>query len=173
MTGGGPAKGQVTLSGPAPTGGALVTLGSSSAAATLPASVAVAAGSSSATFAIATTAVAASTPVTITASFNGALRTTILTVAPPAAPDPTPPTVPLTAPLGGAVVSGAATLTATAADNVGVTRVDFLVDGVLLASDAAAPWSASWNTATAANGAHSLTARAFDAANNSTTSAAV
>jgi hypothetical protein len=173
LTGGAPAQGTVTLSTVAPAGGALVTLGSSNAAATLPASVTVAAGSASATFPITTTAVTASTPVTITASFGGAARTTILTVAPPAAPDLTPPTVSLTGPLAGATVSGIATITATAADNVGVTRVDFLVDGVLLASDAAAPWSASWNTATSANGSHSLTARAFDAANNSTTSAAV
>lgn len=35
------------------------------------------------------------------------------------------------------------------------------------------PYSASWNTASANNGAHALTARAFDAANHQTTSAAV
>src|SRR5262249_50152414 len=49
----------------------------------------------------------------------------------------------------------------------------FLVDGVLLSSDTTSPYTASWNTTGAANGAHSLTARAFDAANNQKTSAAV
>jgi len=79
----------------------------------------------------------------------------------------------VTAPTSGAVVSGTATISATASDNVGVTRVELLVDGALLVTDTTPPYAASWNTTTATNGAHSLTARAFDAAGNQTTSSAV
>jgi len=87
-------------------------------------------------------------------------------------PDTTPPTVTLTAPANGATVSGTITLSANASDNVGVTRVEFYVDGVLRGTDTTSPYSISWNTATVANGAHSVTAKAFDAAGNSATSAA-
>ena len=61
-----------------------------------------------------------------------------------------------------------------AADNVGVAGVQFKLDGANLgAEDTAAPYSVSWNTTTAANGSHTLTAVARDAAGNTTTSAAV
>jgi hypothetical protein len=65
-------------------------------------------------------------------------------------------------------------VSATASDNVGVVGVQFLLDGVALGAEVtAAPYTVSWNTASATNGAHSLTARARDAAGNQTTSAAV
>jgi hypothetical protein len=74
----------VTLNGPAPAGGAVVTLASNNAAATVPASVTVAAGATvSATFNIATTTVAANTPVTITATYNGTSVSGTLSVTPP------------------------------------------------------------------------------------------
>jgi hypothetical protein len=92
---------------------------------------------------------------------------------PPPPPDTTPPSAAITSPTGGASVSGTTAIAATASDNVGVTRVDFFVDGALLSSDTSAPYSASWNTTSATNAAHSLTARAFDAAGNQATSAAV
>ena len=52
--------------------------------------------------------------------------------------------------------------------------VQFKLDGANLgAEDTAAPYSVSWNTTTATNGSHALTAVARDAAGNTTTSAAV
>lgn len=90
-----------------------------------------------------------------------------------AAGDTTPPTVSITSPAPSAVLSGTAVIQASAADNVGVTRVDFYRGTTLLGSDSTAPYSYSWNTTSVANGAYSLTARAYDAANNSATSAAV
>ncbi len=84
----------------------------------------------------------------------------------------TPPTVSLTSPATGAVLAGTVTVTATASDNVGVQRVDFYRGATLLGSDTTAPYSYAWNTTTVANGAYSLTARAFDAAGNQATSAA-
>ncbi len=48
--------------------------------------------------------------------------------------------------------------------------VRFTVDGVVLgAEDTAAPYEATWNTGTAANGVHVLTATARDAAGNEST----
>ena len=44
---------------------------------------------------------------------------------------------------------------------------------VVLSDDTVAPYEAAWNTTTAANGAHVLTAVARDAAGHSTTAAAV
>src|SRR6185503_831850 len=64
-------------------------------------------------------------------------------------------------------------VTASASDNAGVLGVQFLVDGVPLGSeDTTAPYSVTWNTTTAGNGAHALTARARDAAGNIATSVA-
>jgi trimeric autotransporter adhesin len=102
---------------------------------------------------------------------SAAVSVTVSNTAPP--PDTTMPSVSITGPTGGATVSGTTTISASASDNVGVTRVEFFVDGVLVASDASSPYSASWNTTTVANASHSLTARAFDAANNQTLSGAV
>jgi hypothetical protein len=88
--------------------------------------------------------------------------------------DTTPPTVSITAPLAAATVSGTVTVTATAADNVGVAGVQFLLDGVNLGAEVtAAPYTVAWTTTTAANGAHALTAVARDAAGNRTTSSGV
>ena len=66
------------------------------------------------------------------------------------------------------------TVSATASDAVGVAGVQFALDGVNLgAEDTTAPYTIAWNTTAAANGAHTLTAVARDAAGNITTSAAV
>jgi hypothetical protein len=93
-------------------------------------------------------------------------------VGPVVAADTTAPTVSLTAPANGAAVSGPVTISATAADNVAVAQVDFLVDGIVVATDVSSPYSVSWNSALASNGSHTITARATDTSGNVTTSAA-
>jgi hypothetical protein len=88
--------------------------------------------------------------------------------------DSTAPTVSLTAPANGATLSGTVTVSANAADNIGVAGVQFKLDGANLgAEDTASPYSASWNTLSASNGSHTLTAVARDAAGNTTTSSSV
>ena len=80
-----------------------------------------------------------------------------------------------TAPTVSASVSGTSgtiTLNATAADNVGVTSVEFFIDAVSRGTDTTAPYSMTFNSATLSNGTHALTARASDAAGNTTTSTA-
>jgi hypothetical protein len=89
VTGGNSSTGTVTLSGAAPSGGAVVTLSSSNTtAARTASSVTVAAGATSATFTVSTSTVAASTTVTISGTYSGATRSASLTVTP--APPPTP-----------------------------------------------------------------------------------
>ncbi|MFP2904046.1 PHB depolymerase family esterase [Pyxidicoccus sp. 3LFB2] len=83
--------------------------------------------------------------------------------------DTTPPTVNVTGPANGATVTGTVTLTASASDAVGVARVEFLVDGSPVGTDSVAPYELAWNSASVSNGAHTLGARAFDAAGNQAT----
>ncbi|XXF77002.1 Ig-like domain-containing protein [Myxococcaceae bacterium GXIMD 01537] len=83
------------------------------------------------------------------------------------------PTVALTTPVEGAPVSGTLSLTATASDDVGISRVEFHADGVLVGSDTSAPYAVTWNTAGLAHGDHVLTARAYDTLGNSAQSAPV
>ena len=76
------------------------------------------------------------------------------------------PTATITAPADGAAVSGSVAIAANASDNIGVERVEFLLDGALLGSDATAPYAYLWNSAAASNGTHALQARAVDLAGN-------
>lgn len=79
------------------------------------------------------------------------------------------PTVAITSPANNATVPRKAnvTITATASDNVGVTRVEFLVNGALQCTDTTAPYSCTWRTPAAPNKTFTLQARAFDQAGNS------
>ena len=83
--------------------------------------------------------------------------------------DTTPPTV--TASESGS--SGTVTFNASASDNIGVTRVEFYVDGVLKSSDTSSPYSATLDSTTLANGSHALVAKAYDAAGNVGSSSSV
>ena len=62
--------------------------------------------------------------------------------------------------------SGTITVIANASDNVGVSDVEFLVDGVLAGSDASSPYTLDIDSTTLANGTHTLSAVAYDAAGN-------
>src|SRR5207245_301008 len=84
VTGGSSSTGTVTLDGPAPAGGAQVTLSSNSSAASVPASVTVPAGATSVTCTVTTAAVTAPPSATISASYSGVTRTATLTVNPAA-----------------------------------------------------------------------------------------
>jgi hypothetical protein len=86
--------------------------------------------------------------------------------------DTTPPTVAIASPTGG-TVSGIVPVSVSAADNVGVTKVELWVGGVLLASDTVAPWSFSWDTTKIANATYAMNARAYDAVGHMTSSAYV
>jgi hypothetical protein len=88
--------------------------------------------------------------------------------------DTTPPAVTLTSPVNGAAITGSYELKADASDDSAVAGVSFMVDGVVVgAEDTTAPYSVLWNSASATNGAHTIAARARDAAGNQTTSTVV
>jgi hypothetical protein len=81
VLGGSTSQGTVTLSGPALSGGAMVTLSSSdTTAAQVQSSVVVTAASTTATFTITTSPVTSSSSSTISASYNGSTQTATLTV---------------------------------------------------------------------------------------------
>lgn len=87
--------------------------------------------------------------------------------------DTTAPVAALAAPLAGSTVSGLVPVTVNASDNVGVARVDLLVNGTVVATDSSAPFSFSWDSTGVANGKASLSAIAYDAAGNAGNSSAV
>lgn len=87
--------------------------------------------------------------------------------------DTTPPTASITSPTSGSTVSGLVPVSVNASDNVGVTRVELLVNGTTVAVDSSAPFAFSWDSAGTANGTATLVARAFDAAGNQTNSSTV
>ena len=75
--------GTVKLSGPAPTGGAVIGLSATpSAAVKVPATITIPAGASSANFNVVTSSVGASTPAQITATYAGVAKTAFLMVQP-------------------------------------------------------------------------------------------
>ncbi len=84
------------------------------------------------------------------------------------------PTVVMTSPSSGATVSGTVGISASAADDVGVVGVQFKLDGANLGpEDTSAPYAMSWDTTSAASGAHTINAVARDAAGNNRTSTGV
>jgi hypothetical protein len=167
VTGGSPSTGTVTLSGPAPSGGAAVSLMSgNTAAATVPGSVTVAAGANSATFTVSTSAVTSSTPVTISATYAGVTKTASLSIVPLALPNlssitlnpasvtggsPSTGTVTLSGPAltGGAQVllssnNGAASVPASVTVAAGATSATFAVNTSAVTTSTSVTISASY-----------------------------
>ncbi len=77
------------------------------------------------------------------------------------------PVVSIAAPAANARVHGSVPITVAASDDGAVARVDIAVDGTVLASDTSRPYTATWNSATATNASHTITATAYDEAGNS------
>ena len=89
-------------------------------------------------------------------------------------PDTTAPTTSITSPTSGSTVSAAIDITADATDNVGVTKVEFYIDGVLFAIDVTPPYLSSWDTTTLSNSSsHTLQTKAYDLAGNAGNSSVV
>lgn len=76
------------------------------------------------------------------------------------------PTCSITFPASGATVKGNISIKADAEDNVGVTKVEFYVDGENIGTSTRAPYSVSWDTTRVSNGTHKLQVKAYDAAGN-------
>ncbi|MDO8590872.1 MAG: Ig-like domain-containing protein, partial [bacterium] len=77
------------------------------------------------------------------------------------------PTTLITSPLGGTVVRrGKVVITATAVDTVGVTRVEFLVNGTVRCTDWNFSYSCNWYETRTSGAQYILTTRAYDKAGN-------
>jgi hypothetical protein len=89
--------------------------------------------------------------------------------------DSAAPSIQVTSPLGPTPVSGSVSLQATAADDVGVSDVQFLIGGSVVGhtTSGSPAYSLAWNSGTMPNGTYVLTARARDAVGNTTTSSPV
>jgi subtilisin family serine protease len=88
-------------------------------------------------------------------------------------PETIAPTVAITSPVSGANVAGIATIAVQAGDNVGVVRVELYKDTALAGTITASPYNFVWDTTVEADGPHSFTSKAFDAAGNVGTSAGI
>jgi len=83
--------------------------------------------------------------------------------------DSVPPAVAITFPTAGATVSGTVQITGTASDNVSVSVVQVSIDGGPYGSaNSTSSWTYSWNTQPAANGSHTIAAKATDSSGNTT-----
>jgi subtilisin family serine protease len=93
-------------------------------------------------------------------------RRAVAAVANTVPSDSTPPSVAFGSPSGGATLAGTVNVNLSASDNVGVTKVEFYIGGVLYGQSNSATASFSWDTTTYLDGAYTLEARAYDTANN-------
>ena len=102
--------GTITLSIPAQTGGAKVTLSSDNPLLTLPVSVTLAQGSTNVSFSATTSPVTAATPVTVSATYNGVIVSGTVTLSPAPVVAVSTLVLPLTQ-IGGQPVTGTVTVT--------------------------------------------------------------
>jgi Bacterial Ig domain/Lysyl oxidase len=84
-----------------------------------------------------------------------------------------PPVVQITSPSAGSTVNAVVTISATAASSETINSVSFFADNSLIGTVLAPPYLVSWDTQTASNGTHSLTASATDILGGVGTSPAV
>jgi hypothetical protein len=81
--------------------------------------------------------------------------------------DKTKPSIAITSPSSGSVITGVATISATASDANGIASVQFRVNGNSYSgTDTTSPYSISWDTVSFANGNYTLGAIATDNAGN-------
>jgi hypothetical protein len=85
---------------------------------------------------------------------------------PPPPQDTTPPNVAITYPKDKSTVSGSIIVTVNASDNTAVSKVELYKNGELFAVDYEAPYEFYWETKNDPNGDYTLTAKAYDTANN-------
>jgi hypothetical protein len=77
-----------------------------------------------------------------------------------------PPTVAITYPANQQTVQGTVAVSATASDDRGISRVEFLVDGSLKSTDTAFPYQFIWETGSETAGTYTLVVRAYDTASH-------
>lgn len=94
------------------------------------------------------------------------IHTFDLSNASPAPADNTAPITAIASPASGSALTGVVNVTASAADNVAVSKVDLLMDGVITATLVSSPYTLPWDTTKYPNGTHTLQSKAYDSAGN-------
>jgi hypothetical protein len=87
--------------------------------------------------------------------------------------DTMPPAVALTSPSQGATIGSSISLAASASDETDVQRVDFLIDGTVVARDDLAPYQATYSASGLASGTHTIAAVAYDTSGNTSATSSV
>src|SRR5207249_4315765 len=90
----------------------------------------------------------------------------VLVLVPSPSPNATPPSLSFSSPAAGATVAGPITVTVSMMDNIGVTRVQYYLDGALVTVYSPPVGSFTWDSVTVGNGSHTWTAVVYDAAGN-------
>ena len=80
--------------------------------------------------------------------------------------DTTPPTVSFIYPKEGAELSGVVTIEISASDNLGVAKVELIIDSAIVKTFTSQPYRYNWTTTSVQNGNHTLNATAYDGAEN-------
>ena len=81
--------------------------------------------------------------------------------------DTTPPSVSITFPLNNATVSGPIDIIASATDDVGISKVEFYIDGSKVGEATQTPYKYTWDTDSLQYGfTHTIQAKAYDLAGN-------
>jgi subtilisin family serine protease len=80
--------------------------------------------------------------------------------------DTAAPIVSIVSPANNSLISGTVTISTSANDDVGVSKVELYVDGILYGMDSDQPYNFSWDTTKSQNGSHNLEAVAYDQAGN-------
>ena len=80
--------------------------------------------------------------------------------------DTEPPSLVLTSPGDNQTVSGNVSIAASASDNVAVEKVEFRLDGELLATDSTVPYTMTWDASSRGSGYYTVEAMAFDTSGN-------
>tara|TARA_B100001123_G_C15273737_1_gene1011320 strand:- start:90 stop:1958 length:1869 start_codon:yes stop_codon:yes gene_type:complete len=80
--------------------------------------------------------------------------------------DTTPPTVIIQSPLSGATINETIAIQINAQDNVGISRVEILIDDQIIHTTTLNSFTHNFNTASLSDGSYTLAARAYDTSNN-------
>jgi hypothetical protein len=100
--------------------------------------------------------------VSINGSAVGPAGGTSTGPAPTPTPTPVAPAVTITSPADGTSFGDSLGMNASVTDDTGVAKVDFLIDGQLVATRTSAPWSYTYDSRSLSSGWHTVTIRATD-----------
>ena len=128
-------------------------------------------GSASTTLSVTSPTTAPGGPYTITVRAADSAASTYtasasVVVAIQAPPDMTAPAVSITSPANGSTVGRKVNIKANASDNVGISKMELYIDGVLTLVKNASSMTWSWNTLRVTKGQHAISVKAYDAAGN-------